>query len=246
MRKYLIYALVDPRTQEIRYIGRSSSGLRRPNEHKFARSSGIIKGYCDRWALSLVKIGLEPLIKVIEECPDFIQKTEMINSWLNVREQDWISWYRREGARLTNLTRGGEGRLGAPVSEETREKIRKIRLGKKHTEESKKKMSLSAIGKPKKPVSEETRQKQRALALCRRHTEETKKKLSAMQKGKKRPCTSTKVRCIETGEVFESIKEAAKKHNTTPSRIWMVCTKRRRTTSRVRFEYISEPRKRGA
>lgn len=52
---------------------------------------------------------------------------------------------------------------------ETIEKIRNANLGKKHTEKSKEKMSLSRLGKKRKP-----------------HSEETKRKMSEKAKGKKK------------------------------------------------------------
>lgn len=35
MPRHLIYALVDSQTQEVRYVGRSSSGLARPKAHMY-------------------------------------------------------------------------------------------------------------------------------------------------------------------------------------------------------------------
>jgi len=83
---------------------------------------------------------------------------------------------------LYNRTNGGDGSSGwiatpemrkkmsesrkgrkhrKPKSEETKQKLREINLGKKHTEESRLKMSLSGKGKKRKPHSIETIEKLR-------------------------------------------------------------------------------------
>lgn len=63
-----------------------------------------------------------------------------------------------------NLTNGGEGVVGFPCSEETKQKLRALNLGKRHSEESKRLMSLAQMGRP-----------------C---ADDTRKKISAANKGK--------------------------------------------------------------
>ena len=90
-----------------------------------------------------------------------------------------------------NMTDGGEGHSGAPLSEETKQKIREAHVGKKATEETKRKLSKAHKGRV---VSEETRQKlSKALSgennyMYGKHlSEETKKKLSDALSGEKNP-----------------------------------------------------------
>jgi len=59
MKKHLIYALTDPRTNEIRYVGRSSSGLSRPN----AKHSG----HCGNWVKNPQSNGYKPSVKIIQQ-----------------------------------------------------------------------------------------------------------------------------------------------------------------------------------
>ena len=134
-----------------------------------------------------------------------------------------------------NISTGGEsGRLGVKASKESIEKMRAAKVGKKLTEEHKKKISESEKGKI---VSKETREKLRIANTGKKHTEEakrklskiatgrkvseeTKKKKSMMNSGKGNPFygrkhtedakrkvsekNSKKVVCLETGEVFKS------------------------------------------
>lgn len=82
-----------------------------------------------------------------------------------------------------------ESRKGVPrppsVSKRTSEfmKGHKYWVGKKHSEESKKKMSLAKLGKKMKPFSAETRARMSAARTGARHSEETKAKMSLSRIG---------------------------------------------------------------
>ena len=86
-----------------------------------------------------------------------------------------------------------ESKKGKPRPEHVKEILRTIGKGKvgeknsfygrKHTEESKKKMSESAKNKV---VSEETKKKMSIIRTGRKHTEESKKLMSENMKGKKK------------------------------------------------------------
>lgn len=115
MSKYIIYGLLDPITKEIRYIGKSSSGLLRPRRHLTEKSYTTETNHKAHWIKSLMIRGITPEIVIIKVCNnanDLIQ-LEIIT----------IKEYRDAGARLTNLTDGGEGSLGWVPSEETRQNM---------------------------------------------------------------------------------------------------------------------------
>ena len=139
--KYLIYSLSDPRTGEIRYVGKSCCGLARPFRH--LKSVG--RTHKDKWVRSLQSEGFQPLIEVIEDfpTPDVVDEAERF----------WISQLRSLGFRLTNHTDGGEGSLGRITSQATRDKIGLANsghthwLGRKHTPESKAKIALAAANR---------------------------------------------------------------------------------------------------
>jgi hypothetical protein len=106
----IIYALVDPRSGEVRYIGLSRrSTVERLRSHlSAARNSAST--YCHFWLTSLLNSDLKPLLVVVEETDN-----------PTVREQFWIRHYRQAGCRLTNCTDGGEGMFNP--TPETRRKM---------------------------------------------------------------------------------------------------------------------------
>lgn len=62
------------------------------------------------------------------------------------REVELISQYRKAGFEMVNILDGGEGTKGRIVSQETRDKIAKSLIGKKHTEERRKNISDAHLG----------------------------------------------------------------------------------------------------
>ena len=110
------------------------------------------------------------------------------------REIETISRFRSQGFPLCNLTNGGEGPSGAVHSTETIEKMKESHAkvqtwqGRKHSGESKEKMSLAAKGRA---VSEETKKKisefhkGKQWSLGKKLTEEHKEKISVGLKGKR-------------------------------------------------------------
>lgn len=104
--------------------------------------------------------------------------------------------------KLCNLTDGGDGVLGWVPDDETRRTWSDQRkgapssfTGRKHSEETKKKLS--------------ERMKGNTIWKGRHQSDETKKKLSQAKKGQPSPMRK-KVMCIETGVVYDSCEEAAR------------------------------------
>jgi hypothetical protein len=94
MKNIKIYKLLDPITNEIRYIGKTKNVLsKRYNEHiSRAKKGHHLHVYC--WISKLLKDNLKPKIELVEECTE--------NNW-EEREQYWISFY----PNLTNISKGG-------------------------------------------------------------------------------------------------------------------------------------------
>lgn len=208
----IIYALEDPETNEIRYVGKTVIKLyRRLCQHYQGRKNS----YKDSWITSLRSRGLKPIISEL----DRIENSDDTD-WQDV-ERFYICYLRFLGCRLTNLDVGGTG--GNLKSEETKKKIGDSHRGRKHTEESRKKFSESHTGKrlspehvanmskavkgvprgpyskervektaaalrgkKKKPRTAEHQAKLTASQIGREVKPETKAKISAAQKGKKR------------------------------------------------------------
>ena len=92
---YKIYSLLHPETEEIRYVGVTSSNLnRRYSQHIYSGKHRQTKVAKCIYSLSLK--GLKPIIKEIEECTE--------NNW-EEREVYWISYYEN----LLNQYPGGKG-----------------------------------------------------------------------------------------------------------------------------------------
>jgi group I intron endonuclease len=129
-----IYCLIDPRTNLVRYIGKTVNMRTRYSHHCSVYKNSQVSNLRANWLKGLLKEGLKPIMEVIEEIDD--NRTDF---W----EQHYISLYRSWGFPLTNMTSGGEMSFGH--SPETIEKIRKGAIGKNkgkiRSEETKRKLS---------------------------------------------------------------------------------------------------------
>ncbi|HUY80090.1 MAG TPA: GIY-YIG nuclease family protein [Ktedonobacterales bacterium] len=115
-----IYALIDPRDQTIRYIGKSNDPQFRLIRH--IRSRRIGKTIKNSWIISLISQGLLPVLQTIEEVP--------VEHW-EERERYWIQYYREQGSPLTNGTDGGDGVHGRKRTPEERQRISASLMGNK-------------------------------------------------------------------------------------------------------------------
>lgn len=113
MKNYKIYKLIDPRTDEVRYIGFTISELNRRLDNHLSESRRFIKknSHKENWIRELLNLNLKPKIELLEECSE--------NNW-EEREKYWISQFNN----LTNKSKGGEAvNLGIKHS---RERILKV------------------------------------------------------------------------------------------------------------------------
>jgi hypothetical protein len=109
---WIIYTLKNPRTDEVRYVGFTS---RTPDKRMRAHINDAVRcpnTYRARWILSLLSIGLWPVMESVE-CGSG-------DGWADA-EKKWIAALRASGARLTNTTDGGDGTLGRVMSAEQRQ-----------------------------------------------------------------------------------------------------------------------------
>ena len=206
--KHLIYALQDPFTGEIRYVGRSSTGrMRAKKEHS---------AYCAAWLDRLRRRGKRPVVLVLQAFPPYPN----INEVLNAAEVIWIAEMRARGCPLTNIADGGGGIRGFRHPEAYRRGLAQERagagnpffgrkhsdstlallrqrqggvnngmfgrpggmLGKKLTPEARAKISAAHIGRPK---SEEHRAKLAAASTGKSASPEARRKMSQAHHGRK-------------------------------------------------------------
>jgi len=123
METVFIYVLIDPKSNQIRYVGKTTDINRRLRRHISERF--LHDSYKDRWVRKLVDDNILPEIEIIDE----VNKSNWCY-W----EKFYISYFNYLGFSLTNGTKGGD----EPPSTK----------GRKHTLESKLKMSNTKKGKP--------------------------------------------------------------------------------------------------
>lgn len=190
--KYYTYAHYTADTKELFYIGkgireRAWATLRRGNwwNNKVNKHGGRLVEILARWETE--KEALEHEV--------FLIKT-----------------FRELGYTLVNITDGGQGISGVTRSTETREKLRKANIGKKHSKATKTLLS-SRLKELKIMPSEEARKK-------------------ATLKNNR------KVVCVNTGVVYDSLKEASEKTGANRSHLSAVCQGKRKTTKGLTFSYV--------
>jgi hypothetical protein len=94
-----IYALTDPVTDEVRYVGKADRVKVRYVSHLREAKSGKDSYKCN-WIRQLINNGQMPKLIVLEEISqDEWKKAEIY----------YIKEFKRLGHNLTNLTKGGEG-----------------------------------------------------------------------------------------------------------------------------------------
>lgn len=162
-----IYGLVDPRSGCLRYVGQTKNLKERFWGHTGMAS--VSRHRCAAWIRGLRKLGLKPVLEVLEEV-----STEQAND----AERFWIASLRAAGASLLNMTDGGDGSPGVarpdvtvrfkgiPKSEATKERMRAAKTadlrasvasfhaGRARPAETKARMSEWQKGKPRTPAQQ--------------------------------------------------------------------------------------------
>lgn len=112
--KVKIYALIDPITLKVRYIGRTIRSLPMRLSQHIHRAKDInrSKTHRDNWILSLLKINSKPIIRLLCEVEGWKES--------HIFEQNLIKKYAH---RLTNHDDRGEGGKNRNTTEEQKIKI---------------------------------------------------------------------------------------------------------------------------
>ena len=172
----VVYALIDPRVDDdimcVRYIGKSRNAKTRLYEHRY-QAKKKTNTHLYHWYNKLLSDGVEPVLVVLRNV-----SKKLSGSW----EKAYIKKFFRLGAKLTNLTDGGDGTFGHVMSEETKAKMSEAKKGRKLTPEHVAKMSSSRKGKV---FSKEHRRKLSEAGKGRAVSKETREKIRQGNKGKK-------------------------------------------------------------
>lgn len=239
-----IYALLDPRDNQIRYIGKTKDLDKRIVEHLKLKE----KTYKNNWLKSIIALGLKPKTKILEIVDDDV--------WQE-REKYFIKYHKDLGCRLTNMTEGGEGveqtdiirqkisiaNKGRKPSLKAIEKSREAHLGKKLSEAHKLKISkkLKGIKRSKKFC-----EKQKQNMLGKKWSKKSKVKLSKSKRGfiwKNKSRNKLKRAILQFDKKNNFIKEfrglvdASKKLNGSPSNIWRCLNGQRKTAYGYVWKY---------
>lgn len=175
----IIYVLVDPRTDCIRYVGQSVNPRARLKAH--CSEAKREQHRRARWILGLLNIGLRPEVVVIEE---------VAADQADDAERFWIASLLAAGAKLVNTDAGG-GTI--PWTNELRERVRRANLGRVPTAQAR--ANMSAAQRARAPFTAEHRERISTSKkgqpgtyghLGCQHSTETKRKISDALKRKRR------------------------------------------------------------
>lgn len=167
-----IYALIDPRNNETRYVGVSFDSKDRYSKHMYSARSGHVCHKC-AWLRQVLSCGLLPELRVLQVIPDELR---------GLAEIEWIASLTKQGAKLTNATTGGENKYR--LSAEARAKISSTQLGRVRSEqEIAKQRETASVKRMSRPqrlkiafdrtyTSPELREVRRNTNLGRTHSEE--------------------------------------------------------------------------
>jgi hypothetical protein len=98
MKSTFIYCLVDPRDNQVRYIGKSNNPKQRLKNH--CNPARYRPTYKFNWINLLRKLNLKPELFIVDEVD--------IDEW-KFWEQYWIEQFTSWGFNLVNYCKGGEG-----------------------------------------------------------------------------------------------------------------------------------------
>lgn len=161
--EFVIYALIDPRTRELRYVGQSVRGVARAKSHWRTKKERERKDHTHCWIRKLLAEGQVPEVEILET----LEPSANVRALLDEAEIFWLGYFRMIGANLTNHTIGGCGSYGYRHTAEAKEKMRKNKRGR------------VPWNKGKKDVySEQTLSSMKRAKTGKHHSDHTKLKMA--------------------------------------------------------------------
>jgi hypothetical protein len=220
MIKTKVYYLKD-QYNKIRYIGITTKSLKeRYDEHIRDCKYNNKNSHKVKWLRKCIKYNKLPTIHLIIEIGEYAYELEQI----------LIEIARKNNIKLVNGCDGGKGSLGHICSKETKQKLRLINLGKKHTPEAIKKISEAS---KRNPPSLKCRQKANEAIRGKKKSREHLIKLS-QSKGSK------PFYCIETNKKYILLADASNDTKTSQSKVCACLKGRRKSAGGYHFKYIDQ------
>jgi hypothetical protein len=142
-----IYELIDPISNETKYIGQSVKPKNRYNRH--ISDANKNNKNCKQWIKNLLDNNQKPLLNIIDSCTEENADTFEIM---------YISLYKSWGCELLNIELGGQKKR--VISEATRRKISETLKGQKQSQETKDKRRATLKETWKSPELRELKRKQ--------------------------------------------------------------------------------------
>lgn len=165
MKEIKIYALIDVRTNDIKYIGKTIQSLnKRLSSHYSIKDDDLT--HRANWIRELKKVNLKPIIKLIEIVTD--------DNW-EEREIYWIEYYSKI-FKLTNTDKGGRGSHKTDIDFRLKKSISSKKMWSNPDFKEKMKIAL------KDTHSEESKNKQSNIMKDKWSNEEYKSKMSKISK----------------------------------------------------------------
>jgi len=210
------------------YIGKSVNIRKRISHHKNCLKNSKCMGYLQR---AILKHGWDSFtVEILETVDNFDKQKD--NDNLLERESYYIELFdSTDRDKGYNRCKFSTDRTGIYVSEETRQKLRNARLGKKMSDEHKERLRIINTGKS---PSEETREKRRQSMLGRKHSDETIEKMRKANTGQVvSKETREKLRQINLGKkLSEEHKEKLRKPKKTNGNIGKKFSEERKANMR--------------
>jgi len=201
-----IYGLVDPRNNQIKYVGQTIQGIERFRQHYYNKASEGPRSKKHNWVNKLKKLGL--VFQVV-----YLEYVDGVDS-LNDREIYYIKKLRSEGLELLNHDDGGGNTKRLPMSQDLKDHLSAKTIAAWEDPEKRARMVANIKGRPSplrgKPRSESFKAKIKLAnkKLCTPIIDSNGVKYpSLLEASKQLGCTPTDIRrCIlKPGKVLKGL-----------------------------------------